>query len=166
MNTKAIKILKKFSYLIQIQETADGFDAYTPERIVGEYMPENLSSYKIVTSPNTGVYFTCSNGNEAFVNMPKYAIVTAIACEIHRIAIILDYSPSLINFISQDGVSVEKIDFLSKIKLNEAEIEKHKRLEHVFYEDMISNFTKDGKGLAKLYGVEDGYSVLEKIYRS
>jgi hypothetical protein len=166
LNKKALKILKKLNYLVQIQETSDGFIVYTPERIVGEYLEDKIYQYSLILEPNSGIYITCSSGGESYVNMPKYALVTAIACEIHRLAINLDYSHSLINYIDKDGKDVEKIDFLSKIKLNEAELEKHKRLEHVFYEDMISDFKKDGKGLAKLYGVEDGYCILEKIYRS
>ena len=164
MNAKTVKFLRKYNYLFQLEETADGCILINPERVMDYYVAESITAYKFVIEGKTGIEISSSEFETLFVEAPKYAIPLIMSIEIQKACKRIGYDQKCINFIDLCGKDVDSINLTSKINLNE--LEKHKRevLDETFYEQIRGDFKDDISKKLRLFGIEEGYVICESIF--
>lgn len=160
-------VLKKYDYLIEVNETEKGCVVLTPENFFGNYQPPQLRAYNIVQEPDkTGILVSSNLYDPVFVKVPSYTIASALTWDIIKTCESYEYDISLVQYIDIGGKYCDDLDFSDKVNLTEQERNLKILLDGLFISQVKCDFKMDVSKDIQKFGIGEGYEILVKLFRS
>jgi hypothetical protein len=164
---KLKKLLKKYDYLIEVNETDNGCVILTPENFFGNYRPPAVRAYNIVKDPEKpGISVSSNLHDNVFVPIPRYVIASSITWDIIKTCQQYNYDVGLVQFIDIGGNYCDDLDFSEKVDLTDKEKDLKLLLDNTFLNQVKTDFKLDVSKELKQFGIGEGYEILVKLFRS